>query len=239
MTAKDTYANNLRDVNARINTRNIKGKDYAEVNQRILAFWELFPDGSIETERLNDDGKRCDFVARAYRCADERVRDMPAATGHAYETREGMVNSTSYVENCETSAVGRALGMLGIGATEAIATAEEVENAVARQQADKPQKAAGKAQKRTAARKGADAAETPQEAPQAATGGKWEGVRYWLDSARQCGLTDADVAAWCERNYPGVSKQEYGGAHIAALEAWLREYTSGGGQRSLQEEITL
>ena len=119
----------LEEINKRLKRTNIKGKDYVEVNQRILAFWELFPDGRIITEKLSDDGKRCDFKAIIY------SGDMAIATGHAFEYQgAGMVNKTSYVENAETSAVGRALGMLGIGATESIASAEDVMSAIDHQE---------------------------------------------------------------------------------------------------------
>lgn len=124
-----TYSEKLAEINARIGTTNIKGKDYAEVNQRILAFWELFPEGRIVTEKLEDTGSRCDFIARVY------SGDHLIATGHAFEEKKGTINSTSYIENCETSAVGRALGMLGIGATKALASAEEVASAIAQQNA--------------------------------------------------------------------------------------------------------
>ena len=127
--ARDEAAR-LAEVNARMKPRNIKGKEYIEVNQRILGFWELYPDGRIVTTKTHDDGDRCDFRAEVY------VGDVLKATGHAYELKSAsMVNKTSYVENCETSAVGRALGMLGIGSTESIASAEEVEAAIAQQEA--------------------------------------------------------------------------------------------------------
>ena len=168
--ADRSYTERLQAVNKRINTRNIKGKDYAEVNQRVLAFWELFPDGAITSEMLSDDGERCEFVARVYRDGLEQVAETPAATGHAFEVRadrHSMVNQTSYVENCETSAIGRALGMLGIGATVAIASAEEVENAIAQQTAPRT---AQKPAKPKAAPKAAKPAESPQEPPQAPAG---------------------------------------------------------------------
>lgn len=125
-----SYSDNLRAINSRISTMNIKGKDYAEVNQRILAFWELFPNGRISTDVTTTDA-RCDCVCEVYRDLQDQY---PAATGHAFEERKGQVNSTSYVENCETSAVGRALGMLGIGATKALASAEEVKAAIEQQE---------------------------------------------------------------------------------------------------------
>ena len=117
------------DINKRLKRTNIKGKQYVEVNQRVLAFWELYPNGSIRTQLLSDDGDRCVFRAEVY------DSDMLMATGHAFESKSSsMVNKTSYIENCETSAVGRALGMLGIGITDAIASAEEVSNAIAQQE---------------------------------------------------------------------------------------------------------
>ena len=120
---------NRADINKRLKRTNIKGRDYIEVNQRILAFWELYPNGRITTELLADDGKRCTFKASVY------DGDNLLATGHSFEFQgAGMVNKTSYVENCETSAVGRALGMLGIGVTESIASADEVQAAIEHQE---------------------------------------------------------------------------------------------------------
>ena len=129
------YAERLAAANGSLRFTDIRGKQYAEVNQRILAFWSLFPEGRIVTEKTMDDGQRCEFRCLAYRDgSDER----PAATGHAFEVRRGTVNATSYVENCETSAVGRALGLMGIGATTALASADEVLGAIAQQEHDAP-----------------------------------------------------------------------------------------------------
>lgn len=120
---------NRSELNQTLKRTNIKGRDYIDVAQRIDGFWQLYPDGSIVTEKEHDDGQRCDFKATAY--DGERI----LATGHAYEEKKGMVNSTSYVENCETSAVGRCLGILGIGSADSVASVEEVQNAIARQEA--------------------------------------------------------------------------------------------------------
>lgn len=128
-----TYIEQLREINSRIKTTNIKGKEYAEVAPRILAFWELFPTGNIVTECETTD-TRCDCTCYVYR---KETDERPAATGHAFEIKQGQINSTSYVENCETSAIGRALGILGIGSTQAICSKEELENALALQAARK------------------------------------------------------------------------------------------------------
>ena len=123
------------EINATLRRTNIRGKDYIDVSQRVDAFWQLFPDWSLVTEKTMDDGKRVDFVAKA---VDEQGRVR--ATGHAYEVYGKGVNSTSAVENCETSAVGRALGMLGIGVDDNICSAEELVNAVTNQKKKDPEK---------------------------------------------------------------------------------------------------
>ena len=117
------------EANARLATVNIKGKEYVQVNARILAFWDVFPEGQIATEWLVLDDAWC--VCKA------TVSNMGVvlATGTAFEVRSaGAINKTSYIENCETSAIGRALGIAGIGTDGAIASAEEVLGAVAQQE---------------------------------------------------------------------------------------------------------
>ncbi|MCX7001878.1 MAG: hypothetical protein NTV22_01230 [bacterium] len=107
----------------------IDGKGYVEVAERIKAFRQLHPQWSIETAILsNADG----VVLMQAMVKDESGRII--ATGHAFEKQDSnYVNRTSYIENCETSAVGRALGILGIGVDTAIASAEEVATAQANQ----------------------------------------------------------------------------------------------------------
>ena len=127
-----TY-NDLCEVNAKIKTTDIKGKQYAEVNERIKAFRQLFPNGSIQTELLCDGDGKCIIKATV---TDEN--GFVLATGIAYEKENSSyINKTSYIENCETSAVGRALGMLGIGIDTSVASYEEVTNAIHQQEAEK------------------------------------------------------------------------------------------------------
>lgn len=128
----------LQKANASIKTTNVQGKDYAEVNQRIKAFRSLCPGGAILTEMLSCENGVCIFKASVY---DEDMRIL--GTGTAYE-KEGstFINKTSYIENCETSAVGRALGMCGFGIDTSIASAEEVQNDI-KNQGEKP-KSSGK-----------------------------------------------------------------------------------------------
>lgn len=115
----------LQAANATINTTDIKGKAYAEVNQRIKAFRMCFPEGWIRTEMLSNDKGVCVFVAQV------GDGEKLLGTGHAYEKEQSsFINKTSYIENCETSAVGRALGMAGFGIDTSVASYEEVANAI-------------------------------------------------------------------------------------------------------------
>lgn len=129
----------LQRANAQIRTTNIKGKEYAEVNQRIKAFRMCYPMGYIRTELLSVQDGVC--IMRAEVGIGENI----LGTGTAYEKEtSSYINKTSYIENCETSAVGRALGMAGFGIDTSVASYEEVSNAIAQQEADKqPKKAKG------------------------------------------------------------------------------------------------
>ena len=125
------------EVNARLKTINIKGKPYVGVDARVLAFWDVFPEGAIHTEWLERNEERCTCMAHVYNMGVE------IATGTASEERNASpINKTSYIENCETSAVGRALGFAGIGTDGSIASAEEVAAAIGQQEAASKRKKA-------------------------------------------------------------------------------------------------
>lgn len=117
----------------------VKGKNYAEVSQRIKAFRSLCPHGAIVTEMLSDEGGVCVFRATVY---DEEQNILGTGTAYEKET-SSYINKTSYIENCETSAVGRALGMCGFGIDTSVASAEEVTNAINNQQNNEPQEVQG------------------------------------------------------------------------------------------------
>ena len=129
----------LVKANAAIRTTSIKGKEYAEVNQRVKAFRTLYPEGFITTEILCREGGLCIIKATVGYYADGK--SVILATGTAYE-KEGssQINRTSYIENCETSAVGRALGMAGFGIDTSIASADEMNNALLQQDSNTVQK---------------------------------------------------------------------------------------------------
>ena len=119
----------LVKVNKSIKTVDIKGKEYAQVNDRIKAFRELCPNGSITTEVLEmTDG----IVTMKATVCDEEGKVL--GTGLAQEKESSsFINKTSYIENCETSAVGRALGFAGIGVDGSMCSAEELANALLQQ----------------------------------------------------------------------------------------------------------
>ena len=121
----------IKTANEEIKTTDIKGKDYASVNERIKAYRKVYPTGAITTEieEIKDDYVRIRAVVR-------NENGITIATGTASETltgdeRKDRINETSMVENCETSAVGRALGFAGFGVDIAVASAEDMKKAKA------------------------------------------------------------------------------------------------------------
>ena len=121
---------------------NLISKEYAEVAQRVKAFRMVYTTGWIRTEMVSNENGICVFRASV------GIGDIELATGTALEKESSsFINETSYVENCETSAVGRALGFAGFGIDTSIASAEEAQNAIKNQT---PQ----------------ESKETPQEVPQ-------------------------------------------------------------------------
>lgn len=111
---------------------NIKGKNYVMVNERIAHFRtsEEYKGWSLITELVELKEDSCTFKAVVF---DDKGNIR--ATGFAQEDKSSsMINKTSFIENCETSAWGRALGCLGIGISESIASAEEVQMAISKQE---------------------------------------------------------------------------------------------------------
>jgi len=123
--------------NYKFKTTNIRGKQYVEVNERIKFFRqeEQYKGWSISTSVVqmnNDEVVMCTSILD--------TNGNVIATGHAHEVKgSSTINKTSHIENCETPAVGRALAMLGIGIDTSIASANEVETAIANQESDEQQ----------------------------------------------------------------------------------------------------
>ena len=134
----------IQKANAAMKTTDIKGRPYMEVNQRIKAFRMLFPEGFIRSQIIDIRDGVCVMHAEVGYYTEDGTRNI-LGEGTAYEKEtSSYINKTSYIENCETSAVGRALGMAGFGIDTSVASYEEVSNAIAQQEADKqPKKAKG------------------------------------------------------------------------------------------------
>jgi hypothetical protein len=124
----------LQRVNQTIKTIDIKGKNYAQVPERIKAFRMLYPEGFIRNELISNEDGVCIFKSEVgfyTESGEKRVLGV----GTAFERQDStFINKTSYIENCETSACGRALGMAGFGIDTSVASAEEVQNAITNQE---------------------------------------------------------------------------------------------------------
>jgi hypothetical protein len=116
----------MKDKSLKSKAIKIKGKDYVEVKNRVLFFNENYLNGCIQTFIEYSDTK---VRAKAVVIPDT---DKPALfyTGHSQEDyNDSGVNSKSATENAETSAVGRALAMMGIGVLDSIASVDELAKA--------------------------------------------------------------------------------------------------------------
>lgn len=106
----------------------IHGKQYASVASRVEAFRANFPSATIETVLVHDDEQRVVIQARI------TIDGALISTGYAEEFRnDGFINSTSALENAETSAIGRSLSACGLSGSEHYASSNEVNNAVTQQ----------------------------------------------------------------------------------------------------------
>lgn len=178
--------------------------EYVTVHERIEKFYAKWPQGRILTSIVEHNAETGFVLVRAevYREPDDA---LPAATGHAYELRSaGHVQQGSYVEVGETSAVGRALALLGFEVRRGVASREEVERGARKQQATTtaparqaekaqatPERAAAQPPEKSAARAQAPAAEaeTPDLDSQI------------LRAAEELGYDAAKVRKWVNQKY--------------------------------------
>lgn len=113
---------------ANLPTIDIKGKQYVLVSERVKHFNEAYPDGAIQTELVSDYDSKL-IVVKAIVIPDT-AKPARAFTGYSQAViGDGMVNKTAALENAETSAVGRALGFMGIGVVDSIASVDELNKA--------------------------------------------------------------------------------------------------------------
>jgi len=99
--------------------------NYETVETRLARFWEQYPDGRVETTLMNYDGDSCIVRSVVWKHRDDA---NPTATGYAHEihTDRG-VNMTSFIENCETSSLGRCLSNMGLAKKGARPSREEMQ----------------------------------------------------------------------------------------------------------------
>lgn len=106
----------------------IKGKAYVQVHDRVLYFNDTYKNGGIATELVSEPSD-ARVIVKATVTPDYATPER-VFTGYAQEVvGEGFINKTSALENAETSAVGRALAMMGIGVIESIASVDEINKA--------------------------------------------------------------------------------------------------------------
>lgn len=112
---------------------NIQGKQYVEVSERLKHFRTTYIGYSLISEVVDINETSITIKATIY---DDKQN--PIASGIAQEVKgTSFINKTSYVENCETSAWGRALANFGIGIDAAVASYNEVANAITQQKEEK------------------------------------------------------------------------------------------------------
>jgi len=117
-------------------TINIKGREYITVNERLIYFRNQ---KQFEGWAINEDIVSIDDKEGVFKVTIIDLNGTPIVSAHAQEYRDSSyINKTSFVENGFTSALGRALGYLGIGIDTSIASANEVQNAVSNQKKDAP-----------------------------------------------------------------------------------------------------
>jgi hypothetical protein len=99
--------------------------NYETVEQRLVRWWAAYPNGRVYTCMMNYTGDACVFYCELYADKDDKV---PVATGYAEEIKSDRgVNATSFVENCETSSLGRCLSNMGLAKQGARPSREEMQ----------------------------------------------------------------------------------------------------------------
>ena len=130
---------NMNDNLDTVKTISIRGKQYVTVAERLrqlhLSVSNDMPGPSIDTKIVYAEGGV--YIVKATVIPDV-TQPHCFFTGYAKEDEsKGQINGTSALENCETSAIGRALGNAGYGSAESIASANEVMNAMHQQNTKK------------------------------------------------------------------------------------------------------
>ena len=120
----------IQKVNEGLKAIDVKGKRYVMVNEKVKAFRMLYPEGFIHTDIISLENGVVVMQSKAGYYENDGSEKI-LGTGLAFERQDSsFINKTSYIENCETSSIGRALSFLYLGADDSIASAEELANAI-------------------------------------------------------------------------------------------------------------
>ena len=154
----------------------IKGKKYVLVSDRIIFFNQEYKNGAIKTELVSYENKQITIKAVVIPDSDKPDRFF---TGWSQEIEGStFINKTSALENAETSAVGRALAMMGIGVIDSISSVDEINKAN-----NRPASTLGKCEKC-----GADKVKNPK------TGKIFCEKKCWLKAAETKNMPDYSKA---------------------------------------------
>lgn len=110
-------------------TGKVVSKKYAEVHERVKAFRKIYPNGTIKPEMVKFEDGICIYKCEIMNNYGDLIAVATASEKLTGDAKKDYINQTSMLENCETSAVGRALGFAGFGVDTAIASAEEIKRA--------------------------------------------------------------------------------------------------------------
>lgn len=106
----------------------IRGRSYVLVADRVVYFNDNYPNGSIQTELISDPHSRT-IIVKA-KVIPDVTKPERFYTGYSQAViGQGPINETAALENAETSAIGRALALMGIGVIESIASVDEMRKA--------------------------------------------------------------------------------------------------------------
>ena len=117
----------IKKANEEIQTIKLGSKGYAQVNERIKAYRKVYPAGRIITTMKDKTNDSVTYYAEVYNENEGLIATGTASEKLTGNDKKDYINISSMIENCETSAVGRALGFAGFGVDSSIASAEDIE----------------------------------------------------------------------------------------------------------------